>query len=597
MKNTRKLKAAILILAVAGTICVPVESKAQETGEHEPITIMDANRDYTDLIALVHEKYPEINIQIVPYKGRNTSSYMKKQLVTGIMPDIYSTTQIWDGELQKEHLVDLSQYAITDQYNQVRLDEADVDGGIYLLPYDYNIYGVYYNKTLLENNDIEVPTSFEQLRDETIPALEEAGIELSNCLVDMPGTAFQYFCNVADTGFVNMLEGRAWQKQFLNGEATAEALQSSVDYFQRWIDCGMINAEYVTATSNDLLTHFKEGNTAFWLGSSLNLNQLENENGDEYAIMPYLSEDGSENVYITQNARSYGLNKELEEEGNEQKLEDALHVLEVLSTQEGYAAVIKGVSSNMCSIKDFNLEADSPYSEAVAMINSGHSAPLIYNGWEDYIVPFGEAIRDWIQGEKTGEEAVAVLDEKQASVKESGTVYYATVTETLNTEQAAQLSGQIFLEATDADAALISYNIYQPEVLSNLENGYGANGTILPGEMSEEDITIFLPTGWYDTLQTATLTGAKIKEMAKDGCDLRDNGYPYPYVLMTKDGSSLEDDAEYTVVICGIPKAMMEELNLQDTGIVGLDAAKEYLQRVGEISTATLDDTLVQAVE
>ena len=44
--------------------------------------------------------------------------------------------------------------------------------------------------------------------------------------------------------------------------------------------------------------------------------------------------------------------------------------------------------------------------------------------------------------------------------------------------------------------------------------------------MSEEDITIFLPTGWYDTLQTATLTGNQIKQMAKDGCDLRDNGYP-----------------------------------------------------------------------
>ena len=38
-------------------------------------------------------------------------------------------------------------------------------------------------------------------------------------------------------------------------------------------------------------------------------------------------------------------------------------------------------------------------------------------------------------------------------------------------------------------------------------------------------------------------------------------------------------------------------LNLQDTGIVGLDAAKEYLTKVGELSSATLDDPLVQTVE
>lgn len=64
------------------------------------------------------------------------------------MPDIYCTTQIWSSELQKEHLIDLSQYAITDMYNQVRLNELDADGAIYLLPYDYSISGIIYNKTL-----------------------------------------------------------------------------------------------------------------------------------------------------------------------------------------------------------------------------------------------------------------------------------------------------------------------------------------------------------------------------------------------------------------------------------------------------------------
>ena len=59
--------------------------------------------------------------------------------------------------------------------------------------------------------------------------------------------------------------------------------------------------------------------------------------------------------------------------------------------------------------------------------------------------------------------------------------------------------------------------------------------------------------------------------MAKEGCDLNGNGYPYPYVLLTKDGTDLEDEKEYTVVICGFLKGMEDELNQQDTGIVGLD--------------------------
>lgn len=72
--------------------------------------------------------------------------------------------------------------------------------------------------------------------------------------------------------------------------------------------------------------------------------------------------------------------------------------------------------------------------------------------------------------------------------------------------------------------------------------------------------------------------------MAKEGCDLNGNGYPYPYVLLTKDGTDLEDEKEYTVVICGFLKGMEDELNQQDTGIVGLDAAKEYLKNVKEVS-------------
>ena len=55
--------------------------------------------------------------------------------------------------------------------------------------------------------------------------------------------------------------------------------------------------------------------------------------------------------------------------------------------------------------------------------------------------------------------------------------------------------------------------------------------------------------------------------MAKEGCDLNGNGYPYPYVLLTKDGTDLEDEKEYTVVICGFLKGMEDELNQQDTGI------------------------------
>ncbi len=589
-------------LAVALALVAGCSSSSSTTGEHEPITIMDAQRDYGALIELVHEKYPEINIEVIPYRGRNMSAYTKQQLETGIMPDIYSSTQAWDGEYQEQNLVDLSRYDVANLYNDARISQYSVNDSLYLLPYDYQIQGITCNKTLLENNGIAIPTSFKQLREETIPALEAAGIEICDTLLDLPGTSFQYFFNISSSEFMNTSEGRDWRDSFTDTRSDTfatgnEGVQASVDYVQQWIDCGMLNADLLRSSSSELENHFHEGNTAFYIGSLVNFAQNKDGTGDQYQLLPYLSEDGTQNTYVVSTSRMYGLNKELENKGNEQKLEDALHVLEVMSTMEGYNAICGTTSTYMCSIKDFTVEEGTFYDEPLQAISKGHSMNMLYVGWENYLVPFGEAVYDWLKGESTGEQAIATLDDTKRSVQSQGVTYYATVTEELDTVQAAQLSGQMFMDATGADAALISYNEYDPNVKAIQENGYGANGHILPGNLTEETITIFLPTGWYDKISTVQVTGAEAKAMAAKGTDVRGTGHYYPYVFMTKDGNALDDNTTYTVVVCGYNKDDNDGKEATETSIVGLDAAKEYLLKVKEVSSKTLDDSLVQKIE
>lgn len=597
MKRTNLITLLLVVLCLA---LLPAGFAAADEAEHEPVTLMDAQRDYRELLKILDEQYPEVNIEILPYRGGNMSAFCKQQAETGIMPDIYSTTQAWDSALLKADLVDLSQFPVTELYNAARLQEYSIDGGIYLLPFDFSITGILCNKSLLDRSGIEIPTSFAQLRDETIPALKEKGIKISNVLLDLPGSAFQYFFNVGSTVFMNNVKGRAWRNAFtdLSSDTYAsdnEDIKAVEAYFQEWIDCGMLNYDpEVSYDHTTVLTDFQEGNTAFLIGTVKQFSQNEDGTGDQYVLIPWLSEDGENNTYITSPTRFYGLNKSLLEPGNEQKLEDALHFLEVLSTNEGYIAMNGEQSTNMCSIKDFKLSEDSPYFEAMKAVGKGFSMNLIYTGWDSYLVPFGEAARSWIKGEITGDEAIAVLDEtKKATAAQGGQKVYATATERLDTVQAAQLCGQMFMEATGADAALISYNVYYPEVHALWENSRGANGAVLPGGMTEEYITVFLPTGWYGTLTTMEITGKQAAELAAAGCDTRDTGVKYPYVYMTADGQPLAEDETYTVVICGYDKGAEEIYSMTDTGIVGLDAAKAYLEKVGEVSSATLDESLV----
>ena len=595
-------KKHILALVLVVVMVLAMLPGCSGSKEHEAITIMDAQRDYSGLIELVHEKYPEINIEVIPYRGGNRSAYMKQQLETGSIPDIYSSTQAWDSDIQKEYLIDLSDYEITERYSPVRLEDYTVDGSLYLLPYDYTITGIICNESLLDRNDIEVPTSFAQLRDETVPALKTKGIKVSDSLLDLPGSAFQYFFNINSTGFINTVDGKSWCDAFSDTDTDTfasdnDSLATCAEYFRQWIDCGMLVADKESETYNGVIEDFTAGNTAFLVGTVQRFTQNEDGTGDQYCLLPFLSEDGTQNTYGVTPGCFYGLSKELEKSGNKQKLEDALHVLEVLSSNEGYLAIHGEISTNMCSITDFEVNEDSPYKEALEAVSKGHSMNMIYTGWDAYLVPFGEAVHDWIEGKGSAKEAYKILDDTKRSIQKEGVKTYATVTEELDTVQAAQLSGQMFMDASGADAALISYNVYSPDVPALMENSAGANGTVLTGNMTEEYITIFLPTSWYGTIQTIELKGSELKARAAEGCDTRGTGFKYPYVLMTADGEDISDDATYTVVVCGVNADEAETLEITDTGIVGLDAAKEYLLKVKEVSTKTLDESLVKEIE
>lgn len=572
----------------AGSSTAPGSSSAAAANAiHEPITIITASRDYSAFLELLHAKYPEINVQFEPYRGQNTSSYLKRELQSGCMPDIYTSTYVWDGTLQAEHLIDLSKYGITDLYNPVQMAQTDVDGATYLVPYDFTILSMGCNRSLFERNDWAQPQSFADV-EALLPAFEAAGVTPATCLFNLPGFGFQYFCNVADTVFLNTLEGRRWQQDFLQGSATAaQGLADSAAYFQRWIDAGLVNLDHADEGNGAVLHAFREGNSAFFVGTLSNYTQNDDGTGDQYSVLPYLSPDGTTNSYILQTARYYGLNKQLEEPGNEQKLEDALHFLEVLSTLEGFATITTNTAVTLCTLRDFSLPEESPYYHALREINNGHLAPFLYAGWEDHAAHFGNAVHRWTAGEMTGAEALAVMDATQQEILAAGTPAYGEVTEALDTPQTAQLIGQMYLSKTGADAALISYNVWKPGVTATNENAYGVSGRLLPGTLTEGDIVSVLPTGWYGTISTVTLPGARIQELAMAGFDQNQNGDAYPYVLVTKNRQILDDAQEYTVAYAGLSDAALVS-QAQDSGVVGLDAAKAYFAQVGKISSKTL---------
>ena len=163
------------------------EKKGDSDGDHPTITINAAYRNMATFLDLLHEKYPEVDLEVIPYNGKNTTSYVNNMRRSGQMPDIYFSTYYSPGRYDdKEQLLDLSGYDFTGNFVQSRLREVTYDGAVYMLPLAYNALGITYNKTLLEKNGWTLPTNLSEM-EELKTKVEAAGYTFCVDMLQFPG--------------------------------------------------------------------------------------------------------------------------------------------------------------------------------------------------------------------------------------------------------------------------------------------------------------------------------------------------------------------------------------------------------------------------
>lgn len=579
------LVVASVMLLMAGCVGnTDTQDIGESNGEHEAITMSMPDRSMGAFVDLVHEKYPEINLEIIPYSGDNKSIYLASQLKVGDIPDIYFSNIYSHGQKEvHDNLMDLSSYSFTNNYTEVRLRDVSEDGAIYLLPTFYSCIGITYNKTLLEENGWKLPTTFEEMA-ELAPKVRAAGYNFALTQVQYPGYGFQYLCDILDTSFLNTFEGRQWQEDFLAGKATVAGtpeMMEALTTLDKWKKVGILtdSSDVVnTDSDSDVAAKMAEGNTLFMIGSQT---LFDTDTEYEFGIMPYLSEDGTQNSLILQVANYVGLNKHLEDEGNEQKLEDALHVMEVLSTVEGMSALNEKYAKNsLLPLQDYVIPENNYYKELESALNNGQTAPFIYAGWENIIVAVGNTMLDYIKGNATLDDVVKAFDDNQHLLSDNSDAVFATLTEKLSTEECAKLIGVAFGKASGADMSLISINKWYPD--GGDLNKYGVSGELYALPLAAHEISTIVPTGWRGNIETVTLTGKHIRELVETGFILGENAYPY--ILTTPEGMDIKDDETYTVVICGVTDEVASEGKLTDTGILGITAVEDYLEQFDTFS-------------
>ena len=118
-----------------------------------------------EIVAIFKEKYPNITIETETIPN-DAQTVLKTKLTTGDAPDImmlqsYSTVFEY---AKAGYLLNLSDEEFMSRVFQGALNAVRYDNKLYALPMDVAGIGIIYNKEIFENNNITIPTTFNELK-------------------------------------------------------------------------------------------------------------------------------------------------------------------------------------------------------------------------------------------------------------------------------------------------------------------------------------------------------------------------------------------------------------------------------------------------
>lgn len=536
------LAAAMLLCSCAGTDSPGKDSDALTWGT------WGSYGKHEKFITLLRETYPDMKLEFSSYTGGNMTGYSWAQMRADDIPDIFITSQILDEELAKERLADLSGYSFVNDFSTAILDQVSIDGGIYLLPTSNAMYGIYYNKTLMEEHGWELPSDFAGL-EALCGEIREAGLLPGVVGTQLTGGPFSTVFNLAKTSWLTTPEGVNWERDFLAGNATAEGMwENTMEYVQRYIDIGMFHTDPEDRNNPDLILDYLGNRKAVFCTAVQLVNITEfPETGDKLGMMPFISEDGGKNVYMYSPAFYFGISKRLTQPGNEEKLEDAVKLLSLLFSPEGQATFIDESTPCVLSVLEHtDIPEDSLIYDAQQAFRQGRAFKMTYAHWEHVLADIGQAYKEWFRGENgyDAEKCIARMDELQRSYLESSEdASFCQSTADFTLEQTAKLIGKALGCTVGTDAVMVPIGVFQED---RTELRSGITGKLYAGQI-DTDVTSSICPGVDGPIAVMSMTGAQAKALAEAGLDPSGSGYPFPYLLVTRGDKELEDDMSYQV--------------------------------------------------
>lgn len=372
----KKLVGALLCASMTAGLLAGTTTVFAGEGEKTKIRMTYWNSEDTvqALLDYLAENVPDVEIEYQFIDNSNYDTIVDTQLSAEEGPDIICESP---GSALKharlgylEKLDDLG-----GKYSDAGTSVYSYDGSVYALPGISWFEGIYYNKTMFEENEIELPATFDEYIEVCKKFQEKDIIPLAVGLKSWEPMLKNSMAFVT-AEYLSTEEGKAFGEKYRNGEATLDGTWNT--YLEKWSEMikeGVYTTDMTGIDHDQALEQFATGQAAMFCSGPWDLETIQSKNPDLVIdMMPFYGTEASDGWLIGGPGCGFAVN------ANSKNKEAAMKVVEALSTVEGQAALWENNQGGSSYLEGASFELPEVYAGASKALEAGN----VYCPWNEW---------------------------------------------------------------------------------------------------------------------------------------------------------------------------------------------------------------------
>lgn len=421
----RKVVSALLCMSMLAAClagCGKGESDGKENNSEDGVVklrMMGYNAESTRATYLKYldEKLPEIEIEFEFVSTDNFDNVLNSQLQAGEGPDIIEVGGQTKLLASAGYLMDLSDQDFISKYTDSGLQAYTVDGKVYAEPLQSWFEGIFYNKKIFRENQIEVPKTWDEFI-QIHKTLEEKDIKAQTMGAQSYEPMMKQSIALVNNMFYSDAENMAFDEKFNEGEGKLEeAWLPAVEEWYKIIEEGCLDAEMLGLSYDQALDEFATEKAAMWECGPWAVDTILEKNPDiELGMFPIPGTSADEAGWLVGGPGSaWAVNAKTEH------AEEVMKVLELTSSEEAQQALAKD-NAGSSFVEGVEIDLGDIYTDCDEAFKAGHVyAPwtAVWTNGNAVTEAYGKSLQEVLSGSKTVKEALADADTTNNNLLES----------------------------------------------------------------------------------------------------------------------------------------------------------------------------------